>query len=87
MQIATANSTNGIVPASPGLPSHSIVAPATASTTNAAIHGLRRPPTSAIAPNTGDRNAIASPAPAVAKPHSAWPWTGLAAIAEAKYGA
>src|SRR5690349_376486 len=52
-----------------------------------AIHGLRRPLASAMAPSTGESAAIASPAPLAAKPQSAWPCAGSAAIAAAKYGA
>ncbi len=37
----------------------------------AAIHGLRRPLWSAMAPNTGDRMAMAKPESVMARPH--WP--------------
>lgn len=57
------------------------------STPNAAIHGLRRPEASAIAPSTGDRNAIATPPALVANPHNACPVTASEATADAKYGA
>lgn len=39
----------------------------------AAIHGLRRPDALATAPRMGENSATTSAAPAVAKPHSAWP--------------
>jgi SNF2 family DNA or RNA helicase len=40
--------------------------PATRSAPNAAIHGLRRPDASAMAPSTGEKIAITSPAAALA---------------------
>ena len=72
------------MPVSPGLPNHISEAPITSKAPNAAIHGLRRPEASAIAPKTGDNNAIAIPAAAVAKPHSAWPLAGSGATWVAK---
>jgi len=51
---------------SPGLPIHISDEPTTSSAPNAAIHGLRRPLASAIAPSTGDISAMTRPADAVA---------------------
>ena len=76
-----------MTPASPGRPNHSMHDPKTSSVPNAAIHGLRCPPASAIEPSTGDIAATTSPAQAVAKPHIACPSTGFAAMADAKNGA
>ena len=69
---------------SPGLPIHIRLAPITSSAPKPAIHGLRRPLASAIAPSTGDSNAITSPAAAVANPHSACPLAGSGATKLAK---
>jgi hypothetical protein len=69
---------------SPGLPNHIRLDPITSIAPNAAIHGLRRPLASAIAPNTGDINAIINPAAAVANPHKDWPLAGSAATRLAK---
>ena len=69
---------------SPALPIHIRDAPTTSSTPNPAIHGLRRPDASAMAPNTGDISAIAKPAAAVANPHNACPVAGLGATKLAK---
>jgi hypothetical protein len=55
-----------MIDGSPGLPIHISDDPITSSAPNTAIQGLRRPPASAIAPSTGDSNAITSPAAAVA---------------------
>ena len=84
--VATTNasSSGGITPGSPGLPNHIRPEPITSSAPNAAIHGLRRPLASAIAPSTGDSSAITSPAAAVAKPHSDCPLAGSAATWVAK---
>ena len=60
-----------ITSGSPGLPIHMMHAPMTKIAPNAAIHGLRRPPASAIAPRTGDNTAMTRPAADVAKPHIA----------------
>src|SRR6516164_5509846 len=72
---------------SPGRPNHISAEPITSIAPNAAIHGLRRPLASAIAPRTGDSNAIAMPAAAVAKPQSACPLAASGATCVAKYGA
>src|ERR1700674_6028964 len=72
---------------SPGLPYHIRLDPITSSAPNAAIHGLRRPLASAIAPSTGDISAISNPAAAVAKPHSDCPLAGSDDTWVAKYGA
>src|SRR5262249_49630452 len=72
---------------SPGLPIHIRHEPITSSVPNPAIHGLRRPLASAIAPSTGDISAIIRPAAAVANPHSACPLAGSGATKFAKYGA
>ena len=84
---AKQTSTKRIVLWSPGLPNQSPIEPNTSSTPNAAIHGLRGPVASAIAPMNGEVSAIAMPAAAAANPHSACPSAGLFATAEAKYGA
>ncbi len=47
---------------------------------NTTSQGLRLPPTSAIAPNTGLRTATSSALTVIAQPQSAVPSTGLAAI-------
>src|SRR5437763_7103807 len=73
--------------ASAGLPNHSSAEAMQSSAENPAIHGLRLPAASAIAPSAGETSAIASPAAAVANPHSAWPRVGSPTIAAAKYGA
>jgi hypothetical protein len=65
--------------ASPGLPNHIRQEPITSIAPKAAIHGLRRPEASAIAPRTGEASAIAIPAEAVAKPHNACPAAGSGA--------
>ena len=64
------------------------IAPTTMSTPNAAIHGLRRPDASAIAPRIGDaeRDRRARP-PRSRSPTAPAPATGSGAIALAKYGA
>src|SRR4051794_26370585 len=85
--ITKASSRDGITLGSPGLPNHSKAEPITSSTPNAAIHGLRRPLASAMAPSTGDSSAIITPAAAVAKPHSDCPLAGSEATWVAKYGA
>src|SRR5260370_42170081 len=85
--IAYASSSGGTTLTSPGLPNHIRQEPITNSAPNAAIHGLRRPLTSAIAPSTGDISAITKPAAAVAKPHSDCPLAGSDATWVAKYGA
>ena len=72
---------------SAGRPNHSSAEPTNSSTENPAIHGLRFPAASAIAPSAGETSAIVSPAAAVANPHSAWPRTASPTIAAAKYGA
>ena len=71
----------------PGLPIHMMQAPITNTAPNAAIHGLRRPLASAIAPSNGDASAITRPAAAVAKPHIDWPAAASDATRVAKYGA
>src|SRR5258708_10525709 len=71
----------------PGLPTHISEEPITSIVPNAAIHGLRRPLASAIAPRTGDNSAIVKPAVAVAKPHSDCPPAGSDATWVGKYGA
>ena len=76
--------TRVITVASPGLPNHISDEPITSMAPNAAIHGLRRPEASAIAPRTGDISAIAMPAAAVAKPHSACPLAASGATWVAK---
>ena len=69
---------------SPGFPNHISEAPITSSAPKPAIHGLRRPLASAIAPSTGDSSAIIRPAAAVANPHSACPCAGSGATKLAK---
>ena len=61
-----AASASGIVAGSFGLPSQSADDASTSTTPNPAIHGLRPPAASAIAPSTGDENAMTRPAAAVA---------------------
>src|SRR5204863_5021574 len=72
---------------SPGLPNHIRLVPTIRRKPKAAIHGLRRPAASAIAPSTGDNSAITRPAAAAAKPHIACPDAGSDATRLAKYGA
>src|SRR5712692_6500793 len=84
---AKAASTGTMLEASAGLPNHSSADPASSSAENPAIHGLRWPAASAIAPSAGDNNAMISPAAAVANPHSAWPRVASPTIEAAKYGA
>ncbi len=71
LAIAYASSSAGMMPGSPGFPIHIRQEPITKSAPNPAIHGLRRPLASAIAPSTGDISAITRPAAAVAYPHNA----------------
>jgi len=52
--------------------------------THILVHDIRRPLASAIAPSTGASNAIASPAAAVANPHSACPLAASGATKLAK---
>src|SRR5437660_5138868 len=84
---AKAASTGTVLEAPAGLPNHSSADPTNSSTENPAIHGLRFPAASAIAPSAGETSAIASPAAAVANPHSAWPRVGSPTMEAAKYGA
>ena len=49
----------------PGAPNHSAAVKITCTMDSAAIHGLRGPDTSAIAPTTGASTAIAMPASAI----------------------
>ena len=87
--VASAKATSAMATASgsPGTANHSAAEPATSSTENAAIQGLRRPEASAMAPSAGEASAMMRPAAPAAKPHSAWPSAGVAAIREAKNGA
>ena len=80
----SARSSGGMTLGSPGLPIHIRLDPITSSAPNAAIHGLRRPLASAMAPSTGDSSAISNPAAAVANPHKACPWAGSEATWVAK---
>ncbi len=82
--IAYASSSGGMTLTSPGLPIHIRQEPITSSAPKPAIHGLRRPLASAIAPSSGDISAIINPAAAVAKPHSACPLAGSEATWVAK---
>ena len=84
LAIAYANNNGGMTLGSPGLPIHIRQEPITSNAPNPAIHGLRRPLASAIAPSTGDISAIANPAAAVANPHSACPLAGSGATKLAK---
>src|SRR5580698_4928000 len=79
-----ASSNGGMMLVSPGLPIHIRQEPITSSAPNPAIHGLRRPLASAIAPSTGEDSAITRPAIAVANPHSDCPLAGSAATWVAK---
>src|SRR5690242_13203740 len=79
-----ATSSGAITLGSRGFPNHIKLEPTTNSPPNAAIHGLRRPLASAMAPNAGDVTAIIKPAAAVAKPHRACPRAGSAATWVAK---
>ena len=63
---ATANATTTRSAPSPGLPNHSAADPTTSKVPNTAIHGLRRPEASAMAPSTGDSEAIRRPDAALA---------------------
>ncbi len=82
--IANTSSSGAMTLTSPGLPNHISEEPITSIVPNAAIHGLRRPLASAIAPSTGDNSAIVKPAVAVAKPHSDCPLAGSDATWVAK---
>src|SRR5712691_8469604 len=84
---AKAASTGTMLEASAGLPNHKSADPTKSSAENPAIHGLRRPAASAIAPSAGASSAMRSPAAPVANPHSAWPRVGLPTMTAAKYGA
>src|SRR5947208_9689158 len=84
---AKAASTGTMLEESAGLPNHSSADPASSSAENPAIHGLRWPAASAIAPSAGESSAMISPAAAVANPHSAWPRVGSPTMEAAKYGA
>src|SRR3954471_18965305 len=76
-----------MIEGSPGLPIHMMQAPITKMAPKPAIHGLRRPLASAMAPSNGEDSAITSPAAAVAKPHNDCPVAGSEATRVAKYGA
>src|SRR6266852_6100775 len=84
---AKAASTGTMLEASAGLPNHKSADPTKSSAENPAIHGLRWPAASAIAPSAGESSAMISPAAAVANPHSAWPRVASPTIEAAKYGA
>src|SRR6266481_4276755 len=74
--IEKASNNGGMTLTSPGLPIHISEAPITSSAPKPAIHGLRRPLASAIAPSIGDISAIIMPEAAVAKPHNDCPVAG-----------
>src|SRR5436309_13207566 len=84
---AKAASIGTMLEGSAGLPNHSSADPTSSSAENPAIHGLRWPAVSAIAPSAGDNNAMISPAAAVANPHNAWPRVASPTHPAAKYDA
>src|SRR5258708_35003924 len=84
LAIAYDSNSAGMTLGSPGFPNHIRPDPSTSRQPNPAIHGLRRPLASAIAPRTGDISAIIRPAAAVANPHSACPLAGSGATKPAK---
>ncbi len=55
--------------------------------TKKAIHGLRRPPESAIAPRIGAKIAVAMPLQPLIAPQTIWPCTGSPTTWVVKYGA
>ena len=80
-------STSGASPISPGIANHSPHSPTKSSTEKAAIHGLRRVPSSAMAPSTGASAAAINSAMPVAYAHSEEPRAGLSIKPFTKYGA
>ena len=68
---ATANASSTGVTPPPGTPNHKAHAPTINRAPKPAIHGLRGPAASAIAPRIGENTAMMNPAEPLANPHSA----------------